>query len=151
MKDLIAFCGLDCGACEARAATVNGDDALREKVAKLWSELNGVTITPEMINCEGCRTGGAKTPYCESLCPIRQCALGKGAETCGSCVEMDGCEKLAMITAGNPGALARLKGKEFNEECPCTKDCIRHGNCEDCREHHAEYGKPTACQRKEGE
>ena len=81
MKELIAYCGLDCESCEARIATARNDNALREKVAALWSELNGVEITSEMINCVGCRIDGAKTPYCESLCPIRQCALGKKLET----------------------------------------------------------------------
>ena len=56
MKKLIAYCGLDCEKCDARKATLNDDNALREKVAKEWSELNGVEITPEMINCEGCRS-----------------------------------------------------------------------------------------------
>ena len=50
MKKLIAYCGLDCEKCDARKATLGNDNALREKVAKLWSELNGVEITPEMIN-----------------------------------------------------------------------------------------------------
>ena len=70
MKQYIAYCGLDCETCEARIATIHNDDALREKVAGLWSDLNGVEITPEMINCVGCRIDGAKTPFCESLCPI---------------------------------------------------------------------------------
>ena len=83
MKNYIACCGLDCETCEARIATIHNDDALREKVAGLWSELNGVEITAEMINCVGCRIDGDKTPYCELLCPIRQCALGRGVETCG--------------------------------------------------------------------
>ncbi len=85
MKQYIAYCGLDCENCEARIATVNDDDSLRQKVAKEWSDLNGVEITPEMINCVGCRIDGVKTPYCESLCPIRQCALERGLETCGDC------------------------------------------------------------------
>ena len=110
MKDLIACCGLDCEACDARIATLNDDQALREKTAKRWSELNGVEITPAMINCEGCRTAGAKTPYCESLCPIRQCALGKGLATCGDCAEMDSCDKLGMVVGNNPQALRNLKG-----------------------------------------
>ena len=105
----IAYCGLNCETCEARIATVRDDDALRRQVAKEWSELNGVGITPEMINCVGCRIDGPKTPYCESLCPIRQCALGKKVETCGSCPEMKACEKLAAITNGNPDALRRLE------------------------------------------
>ena len=90
MKKFIAYCGLDCEKCEARLATLNDDNALREKVSKLWSEMNGVEITPKMINCEGCRADGAKTPYCESLCPIRQCALGKAVKTCGDCPSMSG-------------------------------------------------------------
>ena len=109
MKDLIAFCGLDCESCEARLATVSDDDALRQKVAGLWSELNQVEITPEMINCNGCRVDGVKTPFCDSLCLIRQCALGRKVETCGACGEMDGCEKLSMITGNNPDALRNLK------------------------------------------
>ena len=50
MNEYIAYCGLNCEACEARLATVNNDDALRQRVAREWSELNGVEITAEMIN-----------------------------------------------------------------------------------------------------
>ena len=109
MKHYIAYCGLDCETCEARIATIHNDDALREKVARLWSELNGVEITPEMIDCVGCRIDGVKTPYCDSLCLIRQCAMGKQMETCGSCREMERCEKLGAITEHNADALKRLK------------------------------------------
>lgn len=108
MRDYIAYCGLDCESCEARLATVNGDEALREKVAALWSKLNGVEITPDMIHCVGCRIDGVKTPYCESLCPIRRCAMERRVETCGACPEMARCEKLAPITANNPAARENL-------------------------------------------
>ena len=53
MNKLIGCCGLDCEKCDARIATVTDDDALREKTAALWTKLNGVTISPEMINCTG--------------------------------------------------------------------------------------------------
>jgi hypothetical protein len=109
MRKYIAYCGLDCETCEARLATINKDEELRKKVAKEWSELNGVEITPEMINCVGCRLEGPKTPYCESLCPIRQCAQKKEIETCGNCEKMGTCEKLAMITNNNKEALNNLK------------------------------------------
>ena len=111
MNEMTAYCGLDCENCDAYIATKNNDDALREMVARLWSELNGVEITPEMINCDGCRMDGRKTPYCESLCPIRQCAKGRGYATCGSCAETEGCKKLAMVTSNNAEALNRLKQK----------------------------------------
>ena len=109
MKKTIACCGLDCESCEARLATVNNDDSLRQKVAKEWSELNSAEITPEMINCTGCRVPGAKTPYCDSLCPIRQCAMDRRVETCGNCPEMETCEKLGAITENNADARRRLE------------------------------------------
>ncbi len=111
MKELIAICGLDCETCEARIATITNDDALRARVAKQWSELNGVEITPEMINCAGCRVDGVKTPFCASLCPIRQCALTRGCATCAACGEMETCETLSMITGNNADALGRLRGE----------------------------------------
>ena len=49
MNEYIAYCGLDCEACDARIATIQDDNELREKVAKEWSELNGVEITPEKV------------------------------------------------------------------------------------------------------
>lgn len=111
MKKLIAYCGLDCEKCEARTATLTNNIALRKKVAKEWSELNGVEITPEMINCEGCRVDGVKTPFCDSLCPIRQCALGKGHETCGACAEMEQCKTVGMVVSDNAEAFGNLKKK----------------------------------------
>ncbi len=108
MNQYIAYCGLNCETCEARLATVNNDEALRRKVAKLWSELNGVEITPDMIRCEGCRLDGQKTPYCDALCPIRQCALGRKAETCGECAEVKTCQKANMILGNNEEARRNL-------------------------------------------
>ena len=111
MKDYIAYCGLDCETCEARVATINNNDALRQKVAAEWSALNGVEITPTMINCEGCRRTGIKTVFCDSLCPIRQCAMGRGYETCGDCAEMGECQKVSMVIANNAVARDNLKNK----------------------------------------
>ncbi len=109
MKNLIAYCGLDCEKCEARIATLQNDDALREKVARLWSELNGVEITPEMINCEGCRVDGVKTPFCDSLCPIRKCAREKNFRTCGDCLKLNSCKTAGMVVSNNAEALKNLK------------------------------------------
>ena len=97
MKKLIAFCGLDCEQCDARKATIDNDNALRNK--------------PEMIKCDGCRADGLKTPYCDSLCPIRQCALCKEVEHCGDCEAMDGCKTVGMVTSNNAEALNNLKIK----------------------------------------
>ena len=112
MKELIAYCGLDCGQCDARRATLEDDNALREKTAKLWSELNHAPITPEMIEGMGGRTEGVKTPFCEALCPIRQCALKKGVPTCGSCPRLERCETVAAIIANNGEARRNLTLEE---------------------------------------
>ena len=110
MRDIIAYCGLDCEKCDAYIATKNDDWALREKTAKLWSELNNVPILPEHINCDGCRRDGKKTVFCESLCPIRVCALEKGFETCGGCAELEKCPKAAVVISKNRDALKNLRG-----------------------------------------
>ena len=104
MRKQIAICGLDCAKCDAYIATKNDDQALREKTAKLWSELNNAPIQPEHINCDGCRMNGRKTVFCDCLCPVRQCALSKGFETCGDCPEKDSCPKVGAIWQHNPQA-----------------------------------------------
>ena len=109
MDKLTACCGLDCEKCDARTATLTNDDALRERTAALWSKLNGVTITPEMINCTGCRTEGAKAPFCDRLCPIRGCVREKGLDTCADCAQMDGCRTLGRIAENDPSVLENLK------------------------------------------
>ena len=108
---MIAFCGLNCAKCDAFIATKNNDNALREKTAKLWSELNQIEILPEQINCEGCRCDGKKTVFCDKLCQIRQCAMKKGFETCGDCSELDNCKTVAMVVGNNPEALKNLNIK----------------------------------------
>lgn len=106
---MIGYCGLDCEKCDAYIATKNNDDSLREKTAKLWSELNHATILPEHINCTGCRGEGIKTFYCENLCAVRKCASEKGFVSCGECLKMKNCPTLGVITANNPDALKNLK------------------------------------------
>ena len=108
-NNMIAFCGLNCAKCDAFIATKNNDNALREKTAKLWSELNQIEILPEQINCEGCRCDGKKTVFCDKLCQIRQCAMKKGFETCGDCSELDNCKTVAMVVGNNKEALKNLK------------------------------------------
>ncbi len=109
MNHLIACCGLDCEKCDARTATLTGDAVLREKTAALWTQLNGVTITPDMIFCTGCRAEGVKTPFCDSLCSIRSCVREKKLKTCADCGKMDACPILGSITGSNPAALENLR------------------------------------------
>ena len=56
MHNMIAYCGLDCEKCDAYLATIHNDQALREKTAKLWAELNNA---PFCRNTSTARAVGA--------------------------------------------------------------------------------------------
>ena len=67
MKQLIACCGLDCENCDARIATINNDDKLREETAQKWSVKNNTSdITPQTNNSTGCRLDRSKFAYCSN-------------------------------------------------------------------------------------
>ena len=106
---MIAYCGLDCSKCDAYLATINNDEELRIKTAAKWSELNNIEIKSEEINCEGCRTSGVKTIFCDKLCPIRRCAINNKVNHCGKCQKMISCDTLKMITSNNKDALNNLR------------------------------------------
>ena len=110
MRPNIACCGLDCEQCDAYIATLHGDQALREKTAKLWAELNHAPILPEHIHCQGCRADGAKTVFCEQLCAVRRCARQRGVDTCGDCPEVETCPTVGAIFANAPQAKKNLIG-----------------------------------------
>lgn len=110
MKKMIAYCGLDCEKCDAYIATINDNQELRKKTAKLWAELNNAPILPEHINCQGCRVDGIKTVFCDNMCGIHQCALEKGVATCGDCLDLERCPTVGEILENNPSALKNLKG-----------------------------------------
>ena len=110
MRNMIAYCGLDCEKCDAYLATINDDQALREKTAKRWAELNNAPILPEHINCQGCRVEGIKTVFCDSLCENRRCAMKKDVTTRGDCPDMESCQIVREIISNCPEALDNLKG-----------------------------------------
>ena len=108
MEKLIACCGLDCATCDARKATITNDDILRKETAEKWSVEFKAEITPEMINCTGCREEGAKFAHCAE-CEIRNCVQEKGLNTCGDCKDLETCLKVGNILKYVPEALANLK------------------------------------------
>ena len=109
MEKIIACCGLNCAACEARIATITNNNELRTKVAEEWKvRYNVPGILPEMINCTGCREDGVKIGHCEQ-CEIRKCAISKDFQTCADCGEMELCAMLRNIHQYVPDALKNLK------------------------------------------
>ncbi len=90
MNKMIAFCGINCGECEALIATQKNDEAMRKAVAEKWS------MKPEEVNCAGCLTAeGPHIDYC-GTCEIRKCGMEKEVENCAYCVDYK-CEKLAKF------------------------------------------------------
>ena len=113
-NQLIGCCGLDCKKCGARIATLTNDNAA------LWTKLNGVTITPEMINCTGCRMEGPKTPFCDKLCPVHRCVREMGRDTCADCGQMDGCPTLGQIAVNSPFVLENLNRLREAKQHGCS-------------------------------
>jgi len=108
MKKLISCCGLNCETCDARIATIKNDDILRKATADKWSAGFNAPITPEMINCTGCREEGVKFGYCE-MCEIKKCVKTKGFNTCGECEEMNTCTIVAGVHKSVPEAITNLR------------------------------------------
>ncbi len=108
MENLIACCGLNCGVCEARTATISNDNELRIKTAEKWSVQYNTQITPNMINCNGCRQPGAKIGHWD-LCEIRKCVVSKNFQTCAECDRLGDCEIAKNLHQYVPEALENLK------------------------------------------
>lgn len=109
MEKLIACCGLNCAACEARIATLADDDELRAQTAEKWKTQYGAAeITPDMINCTGCREPGVKIGHCAE-CEIRNCVKAKDFETCANCEKLENCDITKSLHQYVPEALLNLR------------------------------------------
>ena len=107
---MIGYCGINCEKCEARIATIKDDDKMREEVSRKWCELfHTDMITPDKINCTGCKGNGVKYFFCNQMCKIKPCVTSKGYESCAECTEMDSCAKLAAEISNNEDAKNNLK------------------------------------------
>jgi hypothetical protein len=109
MEKIISCCGLNCVTCDARIATVKNDDELRKATADKWRvSFKAPDLSPEMINCTGCREEGVKFSHCY-MCEIRKCVETKGYDTCGDCEEMETCSIVAGIHKYVPEAITNLR------------------------------------------
>lgn len=109
MPELIAYCGLNCGECEAYHATQKDDKEEFAKIAADWSERYGGDTKPEDVICDGCSTPSERKNSHYYKCNIRICAQEKGNDTCASCEEYI-CEKLERFFKEAPKAKETLEG-----------------------------------------
>ena len=105
---MLGYCGLDCEQCPAFIATRDNDDALRVKTAEEWARSYGAPVKPEHINCTGCQSAGIKTYYCDALCEIRKCAIGRSFSTCAECADFS-CSLLEQVLQAAPTARTALE------------------------------------------
>jgi hypothetical protein len=107
MKDLIAYCGINCKECGAYQARKNNDDKLREKTAKNWSKRYHTELKPSDIDCDGCTSKGTIFfAHCYE-CGIRNCGIEKGVENCAHCPDFK-CEMLKNFLTYVPPAGEKL-------------------------------------------
>lgn len=108
---MIAYCGLNCDDCDAYAATLEDNPAKREEIAQKWSQLYHADISPEQINCTGCKSNGVRFIHC-SVCDIRRCCLSKDLDNCAACQDYI-CEPLADFIQLAPAAGRALEKLRF--------------------------------------
>ncbi len=98
---MIAYCGLDCSACEAFIATRENDDTKRAAVAEKWTVTYNTEMTKDQINCQGCKSTGKRFFFSENRCEIRKCNIEKSNANCAECSDYK-CQKLEEIIAMAP-------------------------------------------------
>jgi hypothetical protein len=82
-KDLMAPCGLYCGACGVYIATRDNNSKFKAIMGNLYG------TTPEETECLGCMQPDSTKKlyaYCK-LCTIRDCVKSKGFYSCHQCEE----------------------------------------------------------------
>lgn len=123
--DLIAYCGLYCGACSFKTAFETRD---REHLLRMPAKYDPLKEAP-LEGCPGCR----RENRCGE-CALRDCAVARAVDHCGRCGEFP-CDKLVRFSAdgiphhaetiGNLKALNAmgeerwLAAQEALWACPC--------------------------------
>lgn len=109
MEKMIAYCGIDCGACEAYLATQADDEAAKLTLLEKWrAEYDSPNMTLVDVTCDGCTSDGRLGGYCPE-CPVHACGRDKGVENCAYCAEYEGCQTLQAFIGGIPEALNNLE------------------------------------------
>jgi hypothetical protein len=105
----LAYCGLDCEACQAYIVTQNNDTEGKKKLAEEWSKTYSADIKEENINCDGCTAGTGRVIDNWRDCEIRKCAQEtKKVTTCAYCRDYP-CGTLSKFIDAVPDAKVNLE------------------------------------------
>jgi hypothetical protein len=109
MAKILAYCGLDCGECEAYIATQKNDRAELEADAKKWAaQFGGTEMGGDVCVCDGCSAGKRAATAHAATCGIRVCASARGVVTCAHCPDY-GCATLQGFFAFAPVLKEKLE------------------------------------------
>ena len=85
-ENLVASCGLYCGACPMYLATQENSDERMESMRKQYGA-NALKMSKEDLLCDGCLGGGRLASFCRK-CDMRESATAKTkTRRCSECAE----------------------------------------------------------------
>ncbi len=92
-ENLIAACGLYCGACEMYRAYHDNNEAKQQSLVKAFNSRGG-NFSIKDLECDGCLAGGRLSPWCRQ-CNIKSCAKRRPGEAiCSSACPDFPCQQL---------------------------------------------------------
>ncbi len=77
---MLAYCGIYCEQCSCRAAVAEQDFRHLEPLPEKYREFREARSSLSDYDCEGCKGRNICEP-----CEIKDCALGKGIDSCAEC------------------------------------------------------------------
>ena len=92
----LSYCGIPCvKVCPLYKATQDNDVEMK-KVLYERQEMKakfGFDFDPDKVVCHTCKPGDKPKKAGMDTCPVRQCALANGVESCVQCANLDACDK----------------------------------------------------------
>ena len=95
----LAYCGIPFAYCERNCelfkATRDNDVKLKQAVYDQWGMKKkfGVEFAPDKIFCYGCKPGDKPLKVGMAECPVRNCPMASGLESCVQCLSLADCDK----------------------------------------------------------
>lgn len=109
----MCMCGYKCNVCKAYVKNFKKNDQ-RNTLAALWKKYYNISIQNE-IYCDGCRCEKKDAIRVDSVCPVRDCVLGKSLNHCGECAEYP-CEVFREREGLSFEEADELAGSDFSVE-----------------------------------
>jgi hypothetical protein len=92
----LSYCGIPCvKICPLYKATQENDVNMK-KILHERQEMKknfGLDFDPDKVFCYTCKPGDKPKKVGMDACPVRQCALANGVESCVQCANLDACDK----------------------------------------------------------